>query len=225
MLELGTNTQTQNFRGMQVTPDAVLAARGSKLFVLTNNGAVLAVDLPSRALDWAFTYAPSAPAYDPRFGFNPMMQSTVTHTPGALRIVGSTLLLKEADNAAMYAVDLTGPTLLWRRPVDSSETIAHADERGVMLLGQDLSFMDMASRQLMWSAHLPGLGSAVRPVLSAGHIDLFLPRGIFDMDTSDGDTLRIFRGYDHDSGGGTLWREGDRLVAVSSQKITAYAVR
>jgi hypothetical protein len=103
--------------------------------------------------------------------------------------------------------------------------IAHADSQGIMLLGDDLSFMDMASRELQWSAHLPGLRSSIQPVLSPGHIDLFLPRGIFDMDTSSGDTLTIFRGYDHDSGGGTLWRSGDRLVAVSRKSITAYPVR
>jgi hypothetical protein len=224
-LPLGTNTQTTNFRGMTVSPDSVLAMRGSKLYVLTNNGAVLAVDLPSHALDWAFTYAPTPPAYDPRFGFNPSMMASIVHSAGAMKIVGSTLLLKEADNPTMYAIDLTGPSLAWKRPVDGSEMIAHADEQGVLLLGEDLSYMDLASRQLQWSAHLPGLGSSVRPVISEGHVELFLPRGIFEMDSDDGDTRQIFRGYDHDAGGGTLWRAGDRLVAVSSHTITAYPIR
>jgi hypothetical protein len=152
------------------------------------------------------------------------MMSMITHSPGAMKIIGSTMLLKESDNPTMYAVDLTGPSLLWRRPMDASAAIVHADQQGVLLLGEDLSYMDWGSRQLQWSAHLPGLGSAVRPVLSPGHIDLFLPRGIFDMDTSDGDTLRIFRGYEHDSSGGTLWRAGDRLIAVSNRSITAYRV-
>jgi outer membrane protein assembly factor BamB/TolA-binding protein len=224
-LPLGTDTQRQNFRGMMVSPEAVLAAGGSKIYVLTNNGALLAVDMPSHALDWAFTYNPAPPGFDPRFGFNPNFQGTAVHSPGALKIVGSTLLFKEADNPVMYALDLTSPSLLWRRPVDESEMIAHADSQGVLLLGDDLSYMDMASRRLQWSAHLPGLGSAVRPILSPGRIDLFLPRGIFEMDTSDGDTLRIFRGYDHDGAGGTLWRAGDRLLAVSDRTITAYPIR
>jgi outer membrane protein assembly factor BamB len=224
-LPLGTNTQTTNFRGMATSPDAVLARRGSKLYVLTNDGAVLAVDLPSHALDWAFTYPPTPPAYDPRFGFNPMMMAAAVHSAGAMKIVGRALLLKEADNSAMYAIDLTGPSLLWRRPVDGSEMIAHADEQGVLLLGEDLSYMDLASRQLQWSARLPGLGGSVRPLISDGDVDLFLPRGIFEMDSSNGDTRQIFRGYDHDAGGGTLWRAGDRLVAVSNRTITAYPIR
>ena len=223
-MELGTTTGTPNFRGMITSPEAMLLMRGSKLYVLTNNGALLAVDLPSHTLDWAFTYEPTGSSYDPRFGFNPSMMAMITHSPGAMRIIGSTMLLKEADNPAMYAVDLNGPSLLWRRPMDASAAIVHADEHGALLLGEDLSYMDWGSRQLQWSAHLPGLGSAVRPVLSPGHIDLFLPRGIFDMDTGDGDTLRIFRGYEHDSSGGTLWRSGDRLIAVSNRSITAYAV-
>lgn len=224
-LELGTSTQKTNFRGMQSVADAVLVASGSKLYALTNDGALLAVDLPSHALEWAFTYQPSAPAWDPRFGFNPMFQNTMVHTPGAIQIIGSTLLLKEADNPAMYAIDLTAPSLLWRRPVDASQMIAHADRQGVLLLGEDLSYMDFSSRDLVWSARLPGLGTAIGPVLSPGHIDLFLPRGIFDMDTTDGDTLAIFRGYDHDTAGGTLWRSGDRLITVSDRSITAYPIR
>jgi hypothetical protein len=60
--------------------------------------------------------------------------------------------------------------------------------------------------------------------VSGQHVVAFAPRGIFEIDLSNGDTARILRGADLDSFGGTLNRAPGRLIAVSNIAVTAYPV-
>src|SRR5206468_3197493 len=60
-MELGSAGAGVNYRGILFPTKPVLALRDQTLYVLIGNGALLAVNLAARRLDWAFTYdAPAA---------------------------------------------------------------------------------------------------------------------------------------------------------------------
>ena len=61
-VQLGTAKGMPNFRGTTNMAVPLLRLMGRTLYVLTNNGALLAVNLQSRSLAWAFTYhTPAGP--------------------------------------------------------------------------------------------------------------------------------------------------------------------
>jgi outer membrane protein assembly factor BamB len=102
--------------------------------------------------------------------------------------------------------------------------IAALDEKYMYFIGQDLSAMDMGSRDLKWSAKLPQV-CGNRPLVSGGHLFVSLGRGIYEIDTASGDTVRIFRGADRDSEGGNLYQGKEELISVSNRSVTAYPVK
>ncbi|HEX7446122.1 MAG TPA: hypothetical protein VF306_01180, partial [Pirellulales bacterium] len=60
---------------------------------------------------------------------------------------------------------------------------------------------------------------------TADRIYQFTSRGIFELDKSNGDTVRLFRGSDLDSLGGVLVGTADQLLSVSNLSVTAYPLR
>jgi hypothetical protein len=141
-------------------------------------------------------------------------------------IDGSTLYVKEQNGDALYALDLAGPSLLWKRPVDRESTVARLDDGRVLVIGQDFGAIDTKGKAqpMTWSARLPDLLVRLTPIVSGQRVFAFAPRGVFEIDTSNGDTARILRGADLDSFGGTLNRAPGRLIAVSNIAVTAYPV-
>jgi hypothetical protein len=116
--------------------------------------------------------------------------------------------------------------LLWKRPIDRESTITRLDDGRLLVIGQDLGAIDVKADKhpLTWSARMPDLLVRLTPIVSGGRVFAFAPRGIFEIDTTNGDTARILRGADLDSFGGTLNRAPGRLIAVSNLAVTAYPV-
>jgi hypothetical protein len=77
---------------------------------------------------------------------------------------------------------------------------------------------------MTWSASLPMLGARMTPLVGESRLLAFAPRGVYEIDLTDGDTVRILRGADRESMGGDLCRAPGRLIAVSNLAITAYPV-
>ena len=221
-LLLGAAQAGQNYRGEADMPSPlVVPASGGAVYVVTNNGALLAVDTGGRRVLWAFTYAP--PPISGRQTFWSGEANIVRPKMDAAAVVqGSTIYLKEQAGAAMYAVDLAGPSLLWRRPLDRDNTVARLGDGRLLSVGQDLCAIDPETRAMTWSATLPTLATKLTPLLSGGRLFAFAPRGIYEIDLADGDTVRILRGADRDSIGGALRRAPGRLICVSNLAITAY---
>ena len=147
------------------------------------------------------------------------------HLPaGAMLAEGSTLYVKEVSGSRLYALDLTGPSLKWSRPVESSVTLAAARGRELYLVGDEVDCIDADSRALQWSDKLSSSSESLRPLLSGDRFYVFDERGVHGVHIPTGDTDPIFRGYDRDGSGGILWQSEDRLVTVSAVAITAYRV-
>jgi outer membrane protein assembly factor BamB len=221
---LGTPQASVDYRGMQQGPSPLLLHRGGEIYVVTNNGAVLAVDTSGRRVDWAFTCEPPPIMSGYVMFFNPSMSGRAPlKTPGAAFIRDSVLYFKESGGYAIYALDLAGPSLKWKRAADSSDMIAGVGSGSVYLVGDEVSAIDLSTRAMRWSTSLPIETGMLRPILGGDRLYVFSGRGVFQVDTTTGDpAARPFRGADLESLGGALFRCGDRLVAVSNLAVTAY---
>jgi hypothetical protein len=129
----------------------------------------------------------------------------------------------------MFAIDLagpSGPSLRWRRPLSARETIGRIKSDFVFLAGDDVGALDLRDRALKWSAQLPADTEKLRPVITDDSLYVFAARGVYQVSLANGDTARIFRGYDRDSVGGTILDAPlpDRFVTVSNLAVTAYPI-
>ncbi|MFI5379067.1 MAG: PQQ-binding-like beta-propeller repeat protein [Tepidisphaerales bacterium] len=221
---LGTPQTGPNYRGEPQMPQPSLMYHEGMLYVLTNNGAMLAVNLPGRKLEWAFTYEmPPQTNMNMWWGWRPA-QGKVKDSTGLAVIRGGVMYLKEAGGSVLHAIDLGGPSLKWKRPVGANDMIAQIDDRFMYFIGEDVSAMDMKSRDLKWSTRLPQQ-CTVRPLMSGNHLFVALGRGIYEFDTGNGDTVKIFRGADREALGGVLYQAKDKLICVSNLAVTAYPMK
>ncbi len=128
-----------------------------------------------------------------------------------------------AAGAAAYAVDLAKPALLCRRPVSAADGIAGVGGGRLFTAGEDVGAIDLASGTMKWSTKLSLTGTNARPLVTADRLFCFAGRGVCEIDPADGDTVRILRGVDRESIGGTIFHAGGRLICVSNCAVTARA--
>ncbi len=218
-LSLGQATTSTNWRGMPQVPVCNLLYDGGKIYVLTNNGALVCVNTGEKRLLWAMTMeGPPIGAS----GFNNNEPVEKLSTPAAMFMRDNVLFAKERDADEMYAVDLAGPSLKWKRPADPFETIVGLDSARIYTAGQDVGGIDLGSHALIWSTRLPEITGTYRPMMSGESIFYFLGRGVYQIDSAQGDIKRIFRGYDRDSSGGAVYQTAIGLITVSDKALTAY---
>ncbi len=219
-VSLGTPAASTDYRGVPSIPQPTLLKHLDKVDVLTNNGALIEVDVPTRQIDWAFSYPTTVETQRYFYGYQ---TASPPVAPGAMLVSGSTLYFKEYKNNLLFALDLSGPAVKWKRPIDPDNAVAHFDGRNLFLVGTEAQCVDGDSRAMQWADKLSiGTGS-IGPLLQGDHLYVFGRRGIHEISLTDGDSSLRFRGYDRDSSGGTLWKTTDRLVTVSNHAVTAYA--
>ncbi len=215
--------QQNRYNGGMTSRTCTLLHRGGMIYMLTNDGALLAVNTSGPRLEWAFTYEGPPPGFDPRFGFGGEEMMQTAGMPGTAIIRDSVLYLKECGAGSLYAIDLAGPSLKWKRPAPSRfDTIASVGEQSILCVGYDLSSIDLQSRAMKWSHRLPVQNASMGVRQSDGSVYVYAGRGVYEFDAATGEAARIFRGADRDSRGGTLLTTPERLIAVSNVAITAY---
>jgi outer membrane protein assembly factor BamB len=221
--ELGNGTTTPDFRGMQHVAAPVLLEHAGKLLLLTNNGALLRLDLSSHQIEWAFLYP--AHAAGNQEGFNPFMRrggNDSAAPSGAMLLSGSTLYFKESSDDVLYAMDLSAPALKWKRPIDASVVLTAGDDRKLFLVGADVDCINAESREMLWSNTLSSQGAGGEPLFISNRMYVFDSRGVRAVQIETGESAAVFRGVDRDAAGGNLWRTADKLITISSHAITAY---
>jgi outer membrane protein assembly factor BamB len=220
-LPLGSVAAGSTWRGEAAIPPCNLLYDAGKLYVLTNNGALLCINTGEKRMTWAF--ACDGPPISQNGWFGGAEPPEKVQTPTALLLRDNVVYFKERDADDVYAIDLTGPSLKWKRPVSSMETIAGIDQSRLYTAGIDVGGIDLDSRALLWSTRLPVRNGMFKPLMSGGSLFMFLGRGIYQLDIRGGDIQRIFRGYDRDSMGGSVYQNATGLITVSNQAVTAYA--
>lgn len=224
---LGTAQGGNNpYRNEAVVPPCTLVPANGMMYALTNNGAVVAVDTAARRVDWAYTFPAPPVMREQNFWFGGPQPMPRPKMRAAAFVDGSTLYVKEQNGDAVYALDLNGPSLLWRRPLDRENSIERLEDGRLLVIGQDLAAIDVKrkDRGMTWAARMPDLLVKLTPIISGQRVLTFAPRGIFEIDLATGDTVRILRGADIESFGGTLNRAPGRLITVSNVAVTAYPV-
>jgi outer membrane protein assembly factor BamB len=222
---LGTPQSSRNWRGGVNFGGPNMLAVGDVLYVATNNGALLAVDLASHQVKWALQHD-TKPAMDNRrmFWGNGGM-TALTETSGALLDEDGVLYLKDSSARLLYAIDPLAPAVQWKRPISADESVATINEQTAYLLGHELSALDLKSRNLVWSTRLPDENRSLRPLICPEHIFVSTARGIFDIDPANGDIRRVLRGADHESRVCQLVLAGDKLIAIGDTTVTAYPIQ
>jgi outer membrane protein assembly factor BamB len=221
-IPLGKPQSSPNiYSGGQMYAMPVLLFRGGMLYVETNNGALLAVDLKEKRLAWAFQN--DTKFVDTSRNYYGQMPRTF-ETPCALLEEGGDLFVKDSSATGFYAIEPEAPKLEWRRTVGSEETVAGMVNGEAILLGHSVSGLDLKTRKLAWSTKIPVMTGLIQALVEPGHIYVATQRGIYDIDPANGDVLQIYRGAETGSPGGRLLVAGDRLICVTDAAVTAYAV-
>jgi outer membrane protein assembly factor BamB len=210
------------FGGAASDPTPTILRRMDKLDVLTNNGAILEVDLNSHNVEWAFTYA-TAPPSQPYYYYNSPAQPP--NAPGAMIADATTLYFKERTNDVLYAIDPARHELKWKRPVDSTNTLVAIDAGHMILSGASAQCIDLESRELLWDTPLSTVTGDMRPLLSGTGMYTLGGKGVEAVDLATGNIKTTVPGGGISGGeGGDLWKTSDRLITVSASTVTAYAV-
>ncbi len=221
---LGHPAAATNSRGQPSVTAPALLVRGDKVDVLTNAGAVVEVDVPTRRVEWAFTYPTVVKSEQPYYYAYAASPSPTA--PGAAVARGSTLYFKELDGRSLYALETAGePSVRWRRTVDTDDGLAMVDDAQMLLVGPDVENLDAtaADHPMRFGIKSSVATGGIRPVVAGGHLYLLGSKGVEDVRVADGTAGGpAFRGYEPGGSGGTLWTTPDRLVTVTGRAITAY---
>ena len=210
--------------GRQFLPIPAMVLSGGRLYVLTNDGALLAVNVSRRQIEWAYKYEPPTTAGNGQRFFNPA-NSTGRHarSTGPIAVRDGVVYFKESTGATLYAVDESGPRLKWKWQDSEFANLIGVDGSDVYLFSNELSAISRTKPETRWSnrltVDLQGIGAQV----GSEGILVFTPRGLFELSKETGDVRRIFRGADLGAAGGFLLFAGKRLVSVSNLAVTAYS--
>ena len=69
------------------------------------------------------------------------------------------------------------------------------------------------------------LRETIVPLMTEHRYYQFTPRGIYEVDKSNGQVVHLFRGADRDSGGGAILTTPELLITISPHAITAYPLK
>ncbi len=194
-------------------------ARRDRLYVDTNAGALVSLQPATGALDWAVTYDSPAPPIGYYYDYQGPQYSTAP--PIA---TGGLLFAKGMRATRLLGVQCDVPTLAWNRPVAKTAMVIGADDERLYMGGEELSAYSLLTQELVWSVHLPRSAGWCAPLLTQSRLYQFTSRGVCEVEKSTGRLVKMFRGVDLDSFGGTLFATPRLVVTVSNLAITAYPV-
>jgi len=209
--------------GQQFLPIPALCLSGSRLYVLTNDGALLAINVSRRQIEWAYKYDAPATA-GPRQRFFRQGGANGRHMQAAVPIAvrDRVVYFKESTSPTLYALEEDGPRLRWKWQDAEFSNLVGIDNRDIYLFSDELSAIPLKKPETRWSnrlsVDLQGLGARV----GTQGVVVFTPRGLFELSKETGDVRRIFRGADLGAAGGVVLSAGKRLVCVSNMAVTAY---
>lgn len=221
--KIGSYTTDANPYSAEKTFQPSVILHGGHLFLDTHSGSLVQLDAASGQLEWGLNYV-SDVAQQHRFFWWGMQQSE-PFTIGAPQIVDGVLYLKGMRSRKLFAIDPDRPKVLWHRSVPITSNLIGIDDSRFYLGGDDISAIDLKTRRIIWSVKLNHGTTWAKSILTQGRIFHFSSRGIFEIDKEKGKVVRVFRGTDLESMGGTLIVTPNTLLTVSNLAITAYPLK
>lgn len=216
--KIGSYTTESNPYMTERTFQPSLVRHGGHLFVDTHSGSLVQFDSASGQVEWGLNYVSEVNQQNRWWGY----QSNEPITMGPPQIVDGILYIKGMKSQKLYAVDPQRPKVVWHRPISKVANLIGVDRDHFYLGGDDVSAYDLKSRKIAWSVKVHLGTTWARSVLTENRIFHFSSRGIFEIDKANGKVVRVFRGTDLESLGGTLVVTPKALLTVSNLAITAY---
>lgn len=141
-VELGQPAMDPNWgRPLDIAPRIAVGDR--YVMVLTNNGALIAVDPIRREVGWALSYGllPSG-----------MMRGVAgpTNVPGGVAVRGGVVYSKDTRDDRLVAIRERDAVRLWSAEVDHQATLVHTDARHAYILGDELVAFDLETGERVW---------------------------------------------------------------------------
>ena len=214
---LGTHQTDQNQMYYQQSAQPTLLLAGDKLYVDTHGGALVELDAKTGAIAWGATYESEVANNNYNYNQTP---KTLTFSPPLL--AGGSLFFKGMRSYRLVALNPQTTAMQWKRPVPEGSMVVGADDERIYLAGDEMTAYEIKTQKLLWASKIPlGTGN-IRPLLTRNRIYQFTPRGIYEIDKTNGRVVRLFRGSDLESLGGKLLLTPHALLTVSNLAITAY---
>ncbi|QDT42805.1 outer membrane biogenesis protein BamB [Gimesia alba] len=221
-LKLGAAVSTSNSNGREKMPIPLLQKEGDNLLVLTNNGALFEISIPTKSINWVFRYPYKVNQSNTHYYYAAVPEETELHSEGQIFRDQNLVYFKEAGADEVYALNLAEKRLVWKRPIKKSAQIVGLDQKNVYLLSKELEALDRKSHRLNWAVSLPVAAGGLSALVAPEEAWVFTSRGIFEISKTNGDILNIYRGSDKTSLGGAIALRKGLVICVSNQAVTAY---
>lgn len=196
------------------------------LYCETQEGVLAQLDADTGDLRWGFGYRTASSSSTQSFiVFGYYGQPAQKYALSGLLRVGDALLVKGMKSNRLCAVSPGERKLLWERPISQGARLLAADECTLYLGGDELSAMDLRTRELIWATRVPGGTQSGSVLVRPEGVWQFTSRGIFEIDPQTGHVRRVFRGEDLGAAGGGLYVSDHALLSVSNRSITAYPLK
>lgn len=155
----------------------------------TSTGAVVAIDMASRAPLWGFQYQPIVPT---NVGFNyavPLWRPGDRWADATVLLADGVIVLNPPEHQNLIALDLANGTPLWTLPRDNASWVAGAQQNNVFVVGTtEVRCHELRSGAVSWKSDLTEHGApSGRGYLTESH--LFLPtiqRRVLKIDLATG---------------------------------------
>ena len=237
-LPLG-DAESMTFQYTQVNrmPQPTLMMGPAQLYVMTNNGAILGVDVVASEVKWALRM-------DPPFGFGHQQTNNNfargnqlgsqldsmanVNGSGTILLQDNTLYAKEHNGKSLYAIDPTTGNLKW-----AAEQLK-PDAKLIGITSERFYLMDDA----LHSYHLDGDHDLITkngvqtgnpdhagPIMQDDHVLIYANGKLRQLDTTHLDPAGKYENTDYlGQNGGHLYVCGDLLIAIDTQQITAFKI-
>lgn len=237
-LPLG-DAESINFQYTQVNrmPQPKLMMGQSHLYVMTNNGAILAVDVIASEVKWALRM-------DPPFGighqqdrrnFNRnnqlgvLLQSMANvNGSGAILLHDNTLYAKEHNGKSLYAIDPTTGDVKWSADQlkPDAKLVGITSDRFYLMDEALQSYRLDGDRELITKNGVQtGSPDHAGPIMLDDRFLIYANGKLRELDSTNLDPAGKYENLDYlGQNGGHLYAIGDLLIAIDTNQITAFKI-
>ena len=205
-------------------PQPMLHLHERNLYILTNNGALIAVDTGSAEVAWAMRLRLPEGGNQQQYYTAPP-PSANAQGPGAVAFVDGTLYIKEARSPRIYAIDPDKIEMLWEREAPADSEMVGIDRSNIYVMAQAVRAYPLDPDVRMAWNNAALAGPTVGSALLASDL-LYVLGGnklrALSLETGDPEaqfTSRRLRGH-----GGRVSIAGDKIICVTRRDITVYQV-
>lgn len=219
--DLVLGVPTQNPRGgNNVDLDPQIEVGNDQVFVLTNDGALVAVDPMEKRVAWAYMYGPGRKMFANVYRRRGTVPPTVGQS-GDLPIEQGILYFKDKGQEELHAVDISDRSVVWKKEVGTAGAILGIIDGDLYVLGDALTAYKPRTLERRWWSELFG-GNAGAPLFTQSQVYLFGSAGLFGIDRKSGKVVQMLTEFEKDPSGGSVLAAGKSLIVVTDSAAVGY---